>query len=401
MVDEEPRVRVVVLTALYPPAFRGGGPLRTIAALVASAPPRSEVYVVTSNRDLGQSDLLDVTSDAWQTQGAAQVYFASVSRVVGYVRVMRQIRSRRPEVIYLNSFFDARFSIIPQALAKLGFFGSATIALAPRGEFGTGALSLKSRKKRAFIAAYKATGMYRGTVWQASSEREARDLRAALPRAGRVLVHEDDVALPAQASPIPQTDPGRLRAVNIGRLVPIKGVAPLLQALALVDQPLVLDIYGPDEDPTYAAWCRELAGLVSPRVEVHFRGEIPHGQVRSTLSQYDLMLFPTEGENFGHVVAEALSVGCPVMCGDTTPWTERLRHGGGVIVEPRGIAEWATAVDLYAAQDPAQIRARRQDAAAAYERWRAASEHRPHLFELFQDELSGGLQRRPRPESRG
>lgn len=35
---------------------------------------------------------------------------------------------------------------------------------------------------------------------------------------------------------------------------------------------------------------------------------------------YDLFVFPTLGENFGHVVIESLSAGTPVFMSNTTPW---------------------------------------------------------------------------------
>src|SRR5581483_8212658 len=32
------------------------------------------------------------------------------------------------------------------------------------------------------------------------------------------------------------------------------------------------------------------------------------------------LLFPTHGENYGHVIREALAAGCPVIISDQTPW---------------------------------------------------------------------------------
>ena len=38
------------------------------------------------------------------------------------------------------------------------------------------------------------------------------------------------------------------------------------------------------------------------------------------MARYDLFYLPTLGENFGHVIAEALGCGLPVLIADTTPW---------------------------------------------------------------------------------
>jgi glycosyltransferase involved in cell wall biosynthesis len=53
---------------------------------------------------------------------------------------------------------------------------------------------------------------------------------------------------------------------------------------------------------------------------VAYRGEIAPETVSGTLTQYHALLFPTHGENFGHVVLEAWRSGCVVILSDQTPW---------------------------------------------------------------------------------
>ena len=38
--------------------------------------------------------------------------------------------------------------------------------------------------------------------------------------------------------------------------------------------------------------------------------------------KYDLFLFPSGGENYGHVIAESLSSGTPVLISKNTPWLD-------------------------------------------------------------------------------
>lgn len=65
---------------------------------------------------------------------------------------------------------------------------------------------------------------------------------------------------------------------------------------------------------------------------------------KDIFSQATAFLFPTLGENFGHVIAEALSVGCPVFVTANTPWTELIQRGAGKII----ISDEQTATDLVA-----------------------------------------------------
>jgi glycosyltransferase involved in cell wall biosynthesis len=45
--------------------------------------------------------------------------------------------------------------------------------------------------------------------------------------------------------------------------------------------------------------------------------------------EHDLFLFPTRGENFGHVIIESLSAGTPVLLANTTPWQNLEQFGVG------------------------------------------------------------------------
>ncbi|MNR20481.1 Glycosyl transferases group 1 [compost metagenome] len=51
-----------------------------------------------------------------------------------------------------------------------------------------------------------------------------------------------------------------------------------------------------------------------------YKGELVPAMVVQTLARYDLFFLPTLGENFGHVIAEALGCGLPVLISDNTPW---------------------------------------------------------------------------------
>ena len=48
---------------------------------------------------------------------------------------------------------------------------------------------------------------------------------------------------------------------------------------------------------------------------------MPSEEVQSVLSTQDILVLPTKSENYGHVVFEALSVGCIPIISDRTPWS--------------------------------------------------------------------------------
>src|SRR5690606_22656373 len=58
-----------------------------------------------------------------------------------------------------------------------------------------------------------------------------------------------------------------------------------------------------------------------------------------------LFLFPTLGENFGHVILEALTAGCPVLISDRTPWRnlKQMEVGWDIPLEQPALFERALA----------------------------------------------------------
>ncbi|MGC9337945.1 MAG: glycosyltransferase, partial [Candidatus Cloacimonadia bacterium] len=51
--------------------------------------------------------------------------------------------------------------------------------------------------------------------------------------------------------------------------------------------------------------------------------------VPKAMAEHDLFFFPTHGENFGHVINEALSVGTPVLISNRTPWRDLEERQAG------------------------------------------------------------------------
>lgn len=369
-----PTRRVLVLAPLYPPAFRGGGPIRTLASLVASSPADVEVSVVCSDRDLGATERLPVPGESWLPEGRARVRYVDRRRPD---RLLRALASAPPpDLVYVNGCFDPVFSMLTRTWARRR---RLPVLLAPRGELSAGALGIHAARKRAFLRLASVAGLDRGVLWHASSEREAADVRRAIGEDAAVVVREDDHALPELASRS-RAAAGPLRLVFVSRLVPNKGLHVLLEALASVDEPWTLDVHGIEEDAAYARRCRALAAAPGMHGRVALHGPLAPHAVRDAFAGHDAFAFPTAFENFGHVVAEALSVACPVLLPDTTPWTPRIRDGGGEVVDALDVDAWSRCLGAWARLGPRERTLRRTRAADAFDRWRA--EAAPHVLSL-------------------
>ncbi|MGO1544576.1 MAG: glycosyltransferase family 4 protein [Gulosibacter sp.] len=378
--------RVAVLTPFFPPAYRGGGPIQTLVALLHAATDETDARVVCLNADLGDNSPLTKHPNRWQAAYGTTVWYAT-PRLLPILKAQRAvIKHHHPELVYINSFFDSEFSVLPQILRKLGQWHNATFMLAPRGELHSGALAIKSGKKRAFIRMYKFFRLHHGVIWHASTEIEANEIRREFGNNVRIVVKENETSLPITAHVRSPRQPGPCRFVFLSRLVENKGLHIVLAALQQLDEPVSLDVYGGYEDAAYEARCAALLDALPPHVTVTMHGAVDRERALHALQSADATLLPTVTENFGHVIAEALSQSSPVFCGKNTPWTETLASGGGTVIEPREVDQWAAAMRAFHTRGEAGWLEASRDAGQAYERWRNEDKG-PHVFDLIREPL--------------
>lgn len=312
---------VLIFTTYYLPGFRGGGPVRTIANLLDKLGQEMDFSLVTTDRDLGDSTSYSkVVVDRWRPSAGVTIYYASPG--VGWsIRLAGIIRRYKGDVLHLNSFFSFRFSILPLLLWRLLNSGTPVI-VGPRGEFSGGALGLKATKKKAYIDLTQRLGLYRHVIWHASTQHEADDIRRVMGPGARIRIAIDIASPPASLTLAPRQDGAPLRIVFLSRISPMKNLQGAIEMLRQVHSPVVFDVYGPAEDAAYWAACQQAAKGLPPHVQFNYRGALYPAQVPETLAGYDLFYLPTLGENFGHVIAEALGCGLPVLISDQTPWRD-------------------------------------------------------------------------------
>lgn len=316
---------VLVFTGFYLPGYKGGGPIRTIANMLSKLEREIQFYVVTADRDLGDTcGYPFIDSDCWTHENGAGVYYASPS-IIWPWRFWNIINNFEGDALHLNSFFSFRFSVLPLNFWRVIKLNRPVI-IGPRGEFSQGAMTLKSGKKRLFVALAKAMGLYRNVIWHASTNYEAEDIRRVMGNNACVRVAVD-IACPLPALVMHSRQAGcALRIIFVSRISPKKNLLGAINMLRHISFPVIFDVYGPVEDEAYWVECKEAGGQLPKNVRFQYCGVLSPVQVPETMAQYDLFYLPTLGENFGHVIAEAFGCGLPVLISDTTPWRHLARQ---------------------------------------------------------------------------
>jgi glycosyltransferase involved in cell wall biosynthesis len=120
----------------------------------------------------------------------------------------------------------------------------------------------------------------------------------------------------------------------LGRLHPKKGCDFLVKAFAEIRPPVDLVLAGPGASPKYTAELKRLAeGLPITFTDI-IEGEVKSG----ALAFAEALILPSHQENFGLVVAEALSFGTPVLVSEQVNISEAVKSFGAGFVESDTLA---------------------------------------------------------------
>jgi len=329
--------RPVILTFIgnYLPGYKAGGILRTTVNRVDYLCNEFEFWIVTRDRDLGENKPYpDIKINQWQPVGNAMVYYLPPQSTT--VKDILNLIIRTPhDVLYLNSFFDS-FTIKVLFIRSLGWVNFEHVIVAPWGEFAWASLKQKYLKKIVFIQVARLFRLYKEVTWQASSDFEAQDIINVM----KIKANAIHVAFDFPIKNIPDIFPevifqpsssyADLRIVFLSRISREKNLDYALKVLSKVNARVRFDIYGPAENTTYWKECQEFIRQLPTNVKVTYYGSVnPPKQVLNIFSSYDLFLFPTGGEAYGHVIAESLIAGTPVLISKETPWRNLQDDGLG------------------------------------------------------------------------
>lgn len=135
----------------------------------------------------------------------------------------------------------------------------------------------------------------------------------------------------------------------LGRLHPRKKVENLLYGVALctpeIRDLIRLIIMGKGEEQ-YEQFLRKEVARLNLKKNVEFKGFINGREKFEQLSQLDALFVPSDFENFGMIVTEALACKTPVFASLGTPWEELNKRNCGWWMErtPENIAKVMTQI---------------------------------------------------------
>lgn len=337
------RPRALLVVESFPP-YTFSGPAQSTGNLVTATSEAIAWTVLARSR---------VARGAPPEGDYELVVFRTIREL--FVHMWRLLARGSWNLVLVNSMFAPSTQAALMLSAGKGL--TSRVVIMPRGELHAGALAFRRRKKLLFLKTCRFLGLPRRVTFAATSQEEASDVARYFPEARCRLLPNIPIN-PAMVRPIevlgtPTRAP--LRLIFNSRASQKKGLDLAIAGCRESGLPLTLDVFA-SVDSSHARLCRQLADVPDGPVHIHWRTPLPVAELLDLMRGYDAMLLPTAGENFGHSIFEAMAVGLPVLIPDTTPWTQSVLGGAGVLLAERTPAAIARALHLFSGLTPAERR---------------------------------------------
>lgn len=335
-------MRILHVVPSYLPAWRYGGPIRSVHGLCrALAAAGHEVVVATTNAD--GPGRLDVPLGAPVDRDGVQVRYFPLGFPARLYRAPELGAWARQEiagfdVAHLHSVFLWPTSVVARRAEER----RVPYLVSPRGMLVPELLRARGRlRKAAWLRWVERRTLRCAAAIHFTSTLEAEDARRAGYSAAREVIvpngwepEESDEAAGADLAP-----PSNPYVLYLGRLAPKKGLERLIAALERVSG-LELVIAGNDEG-AHGGTVRARAAGSRASARIQFVGEVRGAVKARLLAGARALVLVSDSENFGNVVLESLAAGRPVVVTPGVGLAEAVgseRCGWVVEANPSGIA---------------------------------------------------------------
>ncbi|MEM9678886.1 MAG: glycosyltransferase [Bacteroidota bacterium] len=311
-------LKVLVFYDYFDPAFKAGGPIRSLVNLVRLMEDEIDFSIITSNTDHDNTVLPVKKLNRWIPYGKkSQVaYLDKEHRNQRFIDQL--LEDVAVHMVYINGVFSLFTTILPLRLSKKR---GIPVIIAPRGMLQVTSLSIRPLKKKVYMWVLKNWMLHDSIIWHVTTKQEADDFNELFPRYGNQLYLTGNVPFFLKQMPASAHKNRQKRVLGtVAVISPMKNIHLVIEALGKQRKSVRYEIYGPVKDESYWNECRGLIDRLPDNVEVIFQGTVRPEMVYKVMQRFDFYIQPSKSENFGHSIFEAFNLGIPVITSDRTPW---------------------------------------------------------------------------------
>jgi hypothetical protein len=170
--------KILIFIDWFLPAFKAGGPIKSVSNIVNSLHHNFNFYIVTSDRDINEKNPFNnIQFNTWIKEGNYSIIYLTPEKRDNWIK--SHLKGTCYDFYYFNSLFSKYFTLKPLLILNQIETAKKSIIVAPRGMLGEGALSAKSSrlstkiiKKKLFLVLVKFFKYNRNITWHATNEEE-------------------------------------------------------------------------------------------------------------------------------------------------------------------------------------------------------------------------------------
>lgn len=350
--------KILAFNDYYIPATDVGGPVTSINNASKALKNEFEFYIEAYNHNFSDNTPFEgINTNEWYKVGDANVmYYTDGELDFNYKNTEKFIKDVNPDVMWFSGL------LMPNKLhnaIKIGDKLNIPVVISPRGEASPDRMVIKGYKKFPYAVLVTLLGIYRkkNVYFHATSDDEIVGLQKYFKiKENKITKVANIGVVPTERKMTYEKKTGEIRIMFISRIHEVKNLHIAIQIANQLDGKVIFDIYGPIESKEYWEQCEKLIKGSPDNVKIQYCGKVSPDKVDQVYSNYDCFLFPTVNENYGHVIAESLANGCPVVLSrGTTPWDD-LHGVAGYVCSLDDVNEFVSSLNKIMETDDKEFR---------------------------------------------
>ncbi len=314
----ESKKKILIFIDWFLPGYKAGGPIRSMANMVSYLNDKYEFFIFTGNTDYTETTpYSNINYNEWTDFDKNIKVFYSTKDKQNY-NFYKQI-IKQFDLVYINGVYSLHFSILPLIAAKK--LKTKTI-VAARGMLAKSAINLKGNKKKLFLKTCKLFNLYKDVIWHVTNEKEGKDVKREINKSANYIIANNLPKKNLSDITYINKQPNNLKIISLARIAPEKNTLFILKKLTELNTNanITLHLLGQIYDNEYWNKCKNNINSLSSNITVEYKGTVDGSAINETIQNYHILILPSLGENFGHVILESFMAARPVIISDQTPW---------------------------------------------------------------------------------
>ena len=334
-----------------------GGPAKSIPYTAWCATSKTSNHEIFAGRyradDLNSiCDELKITYQQFDILGPQKIAFSvALSKAV-----IHFVRSKKNPVIHVHNAWN----FVPFMVWFLSLIFKFKIIVSVRGALFPWSLQQGRIRKKLAWSIFQKRLLLKADVVHVTSEAEREQVNLlgisdnVATISNGVLLERNSFTEKVYKKKMVMDD-RPLQILFASRIHPKKGLDLLISALTSekINFEVELLVAGEFCDETYQDHIEGMLTQLRTNVATRFFGHQSKNELVSLYRQADLFILPSYTENFGIVIAEALSQGLPVITTNNTPWQEIQDQRAGYIIET-SVDQLIASINAFKNNDVAQ-----------------------------------------------